>query len=106
MVEIDQKFKPSKKLKKDYYINLFLILLIFILPWYIPVVVFADIISTVITTIMIAPIFIFALFWIQKFYQTIEYHPGEAEISWKRGVWFQKTGVVSYNRITNVDISQ
>ena len=106
MIKIDNKFKPSEKLKKDYYINLVLIIIIFILPWYIPVLVFTNMISTVITSIIIIPIFLFALFWISKYYQTIEYHPGKDEISWKRGVWFQKTGVVSYNRITNVDITQ
>jgi membrane protein YdbS with pleckstrin-like domain len=28
------------------------------------------------------------------------------EIEWRRGVWFKKTGIVPYNRITNVDILQ
>jgi uncharacterized membrane protein YdbT with pleckstrin-like domain len=27
-------------------------------------------------------------------------------MSWKRGVWFQTTGIVPYNRITNIDIRQ
>ena len=27
-------------------------------------------------------------------------------MTWKRGVWFRKTGIVPYNRITNVDIVQ
>ncbi len=106
MFETGKKFKPSEKLKTDYFLNLILILFIFILPWYIPILIFTDLISSVITTVIIAPIILFALFWIPKYYGTIEYHPTEDEISWKRGVWFQKTGVVSYNRITNVDITQ
>ena len=27
-------------------------------------------------------------------------------MEWRRGVWFKKTGIVPYNRITNVDIGQ
>lgn len=104
--EINKKFKPSGRLKKYYYINLFLVLFIFILPWYIPLVIFTDIITSGITSFILAVIFGFALYWIPRYYKTIEYHPSEDEITWKRGVWFQKTGVVSYNRITNVDISQ
>jgi membrane protein YdbS with pleckstrin-like domain len=29
-----------------------------------------------------------------------------SEIVWRRGVWFKKTGIVPYNRITNVDTNQ
>ena len=28
------------------------------------------------------------------------------EINWKRGVWFRTTGIVPYNRITNLDVRQ
>jgi membrane protein YdbS with pleckstrin-like domain len=27
-------------------------------------------------------------------------------MSWKRGVWFHRTGIVPFNRITNLDIIQ
>jgi membrane protein YdbS with pleckstrin-like domain len=30
----------------------------------------------------------------------------ENEIVWRRGVWFKSTGIVPYNRITNIDITQ
>ena len=29
-----------------------------------------------------------------------------SEMTWKRGVWFRNTGVVPYNRVTNVDVKQ
>lgn len=106
MFEIGKKFRPSERLKKYYYINLFLVLFIFILPWYVPLVIFSNIIVAGITTFILLIIIGFTLYWIPKYYQTIEYHPTEEEVTWKRGVWFQKTGVVSYNRITNVDIGQ
>ncbi len=30
----------------------------------------------------------------------------DEEIEWRRGVWFKNTGIIPYNRITNVDIAQ
>ncbi|MEM2082887.1 MAG: PH domain-containing protein [Nitrososphaerota archaeon] len=36
---------------------------------------------------------------IQFFYKLTE-----DEIIWKRGVWFKSTGIVPYNRITNIDV--
>ena len=36
----------------------------------------------------------------------MQYTLTEDEIMWQRGVWFKKTGIVPYNRITNVDVSQ
>jgi len=34
------------------------------------------------------------------------YELKDDEMSWKRGVWFHTTGIVPYNRITNLDIKQ
>ena len=34
------------------------------------------------------------------------YELREDEMSWKRGVWSQRAGIVPYNRITNLDVKQ
>jgi len=55
------------------------------------------------------PIFIilvFVIYWIPNYYESMLYTLTSTEIVWKRGVWFRKTGIVPYNRITNVDINQ
>ncbi len=106
MFQTDKKFRPSEKLKKYYYLSTSLFLIFFILPWYIPLIIFSNIVVAGISTVIVLLILGFVLYWIPKYYKTIEYHPTKDEVTWKRGVWFQKTGVVSYNRITNVDISQ
>ncbi|MDV0445679.1 hypothetical protein MmiAt1_12730 [Methanimicrococcus sp. At1] len=49
---------------------------------------------------------VFVLVWVQLYYKSIVYHLNDTEMTWKRGVWFKKTGIVPYNRITNIDISQ
>lgn len=104
------EFKPAPQLKTLYYIYLVLALAISVLPWYLPVIVFAPFVAayytSIVTAIIILPIVILTLYWIPRYYKTILYHFTNTEIVWKRGVWFQKTGIVPYNRITNVDIEQ
>ena len=49
---------------------------------------------------------IFACIWAPLYYKSVVYHLNGTEMTWKRGVFFRKTGIVPYNRITNVDIVQ
>ncbi len=49
---------------------------------------------------------VFACIWVPLYYKSVIYHLNDTEMTWKRGVWFRKTGIVPYNRITNVDIVQ
>ena len=49
---------------------------------------------------------LFVLLWTVLYYKSVVYHLNKTEMTWKRGVWFRKTGIVPYNRITNVDIVQ
>ena len=100
------KFKPAPQFKTLYFIYLVLTAVISVLPWYIPVAFFAPPIITGIFAIIIIPILLFAAYWIPKYYKTISYNFTDTDIEWRRGVWFKKTGIVPYNRITNVDIEQ
>lgn len=49
---------------------------------------------------------IFACIWAPLYYKSVVYHLNETEMTWRRGVFFRKTGIVPYNRLTNVDIVQ
>ena len=49
---------------------------------------------------------VFSLVWAVLYYQSVVYHLNKTEMTWRRGVWFRTTGIVPYNRITNVDIVQ
>lgn len=44
--------------------------------------------------------------WAGLNYKSMWYELREDEMSWKRGVWFRRRGVVPYNRITNLDVKQ
>ena len=70
--------------------------------------IFTDYVAAAIAAFLIILLIIvaFVLVWVQLYYKSIVYHLNDTEMSWKRGVWFRKTGIVPYNRITNIDISQ
>ena len=106
----DGKFKPTPQLKTLYYIYMVLTLALSVLPWYIPIVIFAPFqaayYTTLVTAVIVLPTVILVIYWIPRFYQTIIYHFTDTEMEWRRGVWFRKTGIVPYNRITNVDVEQ
>lgn len=48
----------------------------------------------------------FYLFWVRLYYGTIFFELKDDEMTWRRGVWFRMTGIVPYDRITNLDIYQ
>jgi hypothetical protein len=111
---IGKEFHPSPQFRKLYYIYLLLVIIIAFLPWYLPMTValilyasntVSFLVITIITLILLVPVLI-ALYWIPRYYRSIRYNLTNSEIEWRRGVWFKKTGIVPYNRITNVDISQ
>ncbi|MDR2854709.1 MAG: PH domain-containing protein [Methanomicrobiales archaeon] len=66
---------------------------------------FTRLIPIIVTTVFIA-LLVFILVWVVLYYRSVVYHLNKTEMTWKRGVWFWTTGIVPYNRITNVDIVQ
>ncbi|PKL63708.1 MAG: hypothetical protein CVV32_12345 [Methanomicrobiales archaeon HGW-Methanomicrobiales-3] len=44
--------------------------------------------------------------WVRLYYDTMSYELHDDELRWRRGVWFRTTGIVPYNRITNLDLKQ
>jgi membrane protein YdbS with pleckstrin-like domain len=99
-------FKPAPQFKTLYYAYFLLSVIFFVVPWYLPVALFAPLMVTSFVSLMVLPLLVLILFWIPYYYSTIIYHFTDTDIEWKRGVWFKQTGIVPYNRITNVDISQ
>ncbi len=105
-IKIGEEFKPAPQFKKLYYIYLVLAAIFGILTWLIPVSLLVPFEVTLGISIPILATLIFAACWIHKYYESIAYKLTENEIIWRRGVWFKNTGIVPYNRITNVDITQ
>ncbi|HZD42705.1 MAG TPA: PH domain-containing protein [Methanomicrobiales archaeon] len=105
-IRVGDIFKPAPQFKTLYYVYLILSILVFVLPYAIPVILFTPLIVVLSINIPTLAILGFTAFWIPLFYDTMAYQLTETEISWRRGVWFRQTGIVPYTRITNIDIVQ
>lgn len=105
-IKLDEEFRPAPQFKRLYYNYLLLATVFGILTWYIPVLLFAPFTVILGFLIPILAILIFVSYWIPKYYDTMLYKLTQNELIWRRGVWFKKTGIVPYNRITNIDIVQ
>jgi len=105
-IKINEEFRPSPQFKKLYYVYLLLVMIFGVLTWYIPVLLSAGLEVILGISITIFASIIFVSYWIPKYYDTIIYKLTRSELIWRRGVWWKNTGIVPYNRITNIDISQ
>ncbi len=107
MVTLNEDFKPDGKYTG--YLLLATLALIVVIwaaccAW-----MFVDSIFTILIVIGLAVLgvcVVFACIWAPLYYKSVVYHLNDTEMTWKRGVFFRKTGIVPYNRITNVDIVQ
>ena len=109
-IVIKSDFKPAIQFERYYLIfNIFLGVFIswISLVWFaIPLLnMNPDFLLIYLFAITFVPV-AFIGYWNGLYYKTIIYHLNETEMTWKRGVWFRQTGIVPYNRITNVDIIQ
>ena len=111
MVKLGEDFKPAKKYTAYLAISSVIVVIVLwaiCVGWVILAAMddpfFAQI--GLISLGILALIVVFVLFWSLLYYVSVVYHLNDTEMTWKRGVWFRKTGIVPYNRITNVDIVQ
>jgi len=105
-VRIGEAFGPAPQYRSYLYVYLTLTIVIFVLPWLVPAILAAPAVVAAVTGVPILGIVLFTLYWIPLYYRSISYRLTVTEITWQRGVWFRQTGIVPYNRITNVDIAQ
>ncbi|MCD6341499.1 MAG: PH domain-containing protein [Thaumarchaeota archaeon] len=105
-IKIGEEFKPSPRFRNLYFIYFAFGLLIGVLTWYIPILAYAPAGVSLVISIFILPIILLIALWIPKYCNSIAYKLTKDEIIWRRGVWFKMTGIVPYNRITNIDIIQ
>jgi membrane protein YdbS with pleckstrin-like domain len=105
-LRIGEAFKPVPRFRSYLYASLVLTVVVLILPWLIPIVVFTWGFVALAIALPVLAVIVFVAYWIPLYYESITYRLTVTEITWQRGVWFRQTGIVPYNRITNVDIAQ
>lgn len=101
-------FKPALAFV-TWFITNFLILAAFILAFIIILPLFSGKINLFIVLEIaggLVVIFILFIIWTRWYYDSMFYELHDDELRWRRGVWFCTTGIVPYNRITNIDIRQ
>jgi membrane protein YdbS with pleckstrin-like domain len=97
---------PDRNLRTCYTLYLLIIVWGGILPWLIPLAFFSPPLLTLAASIPLLLIIAMALWWIGAYYRSIRYRFTAFEIVWERGVWFHRSGIVPYRRITAVTITQ
>ena len=100
------EWRPDIRLKSLYRIYLLLFVWVGILTWLVPLVFLIPALWSLIVTLPLFFLVIVTSFWIPWYYSSLVYTFTPDEIIWRRGVWFRQTGIIPYNRITNVDIIQ
>ncbi|MFP4171142.1 MAG: PH domain-containing protein [Methanomassiliicoccales archaeon] len=106
MIETGEAFRPAREYRTLLHIYVLLFLLVAVLWWYLPVVFVIPVEATVVSAVSIAALAILGFAWAHLYHGTVVYRLTDEEIVWKRGIWFRTTGIVPYNRITNVDTEQ
>ncbi|WP_394698796.1 PH domain-containing protein [uncultured Methanoregula sp.] len=101
-------FKPAAALKTSLMVNGILFLLLILCCSVFPLILASEMSSgiLILCSIIIVAIVVICLAWIHLYYESMWYELREDEMSWKRGIWFRTTGIVPYNRITNLDVRQ
>ncbi|KDE54461.1 PH domain-containing protein [Methanoculleus sp. MH98A] len=103
---IGEAFKPVPQFRSYLYASLILAVVVFVLPWLAPIVIFSRLPVALAFAVPVLAIVVFVAYWIPLYHESIVYRLTVTEVTWQRGVWFRQTGIVPYNRITNVDIAQ
>ncbi|MGC9434574.1 MAG: PH domain-containing protein [Methanomicrobiales archaeon] len=97
---------PDPRFRTYYYVWLAIIMAILLVLVVLPLALFAPSAVAAGAGVLWCALAAFVAVWISLFYDTIHYELTSTEVTWERGVWFRQTGIVPYNRITNVDIIQ
>jgi len=105
---LNTPFRPSPAMKIWFRGGIALVIAFVLLFSYVPVVLVGDmpVIFSVIILGIALGIFALLWFWVGLYYESMWYELRDDEINWKRGVWFRTTGIVPFNRITNLDVRQ
>lgn len=105
---LNTPFKPSPSLMTWFIIDFFLFVAFMTLVIPFPMYAFSAIDTGTFFAFLggIAVIVVLFAIWTKLYYDSMWYELHDDEMRWKRGVIFRRTGIVPYNRITNIDIRQ
>jgi membrane protein YdbS with pleckstrin-like domain len=105
---LDTPFKPSRAIITWFSTNFILLMGFSIVVVLFPLVYYGEISPNAfyLTLVIIAIAIVLFYIWARLYYDSMWYELHNDEMRWKRGVIFRRTGIVPYNRVTNIDIKQ
>ncbi|MCG7854514.1 MAG: PH domain-containing protein [Methanoregulaceae archaeon] len=105
---LDTPFKPSPAIITWFSTNFILLMGFSIVVVLFPLVYYGEISPDTfyLTLVIIAIAIVLFYIWARLYYDSMWYELHNDEMRWKRGVIFRRTGIVPYNRVTNIDIKQ
>ena len=105
---LDTPFKPSRALIIWFTTNFILLMGFTVVVVLFPLVYYGEISLDTFNLALVIIVISTVLFhiWSRLYYVSMWYELHDDEMRWKRGVIFRRTGIVPYNRVTNIDIKQ
>ncbi len=106
-IEINKEFKPEPNFKTYLFISVlilfaFIALFMLVLGWAVT----EDMTGVTGAAVILLVLLVLLVIWVPFYYASVIYLLTGNEMNWARGVLWKQTGIVPYNRITNVDIVQ
>ena len=104
----DVPFKPSPAFVPWFLIGFTLLIALLIIVIVVPLW-FAGSLDLFTGSVILSGLLIVSVFfvvWTKLYYASMFYEIHDDELRWRRGVWFRTTGIVPFNRITNLDLKQ
>ena len=105
---INTLFKPPVALTTWFSVDFILVIVLILSCTIVPVIIASDP-DWIITGLTLTGVLILLVIFVASvrlYYVSMWYELKDDEMSWKRGVWFRRTGILPYNRITNLDVIQ
>jgi len=101
-------FKPSPAFIRWFIIDFVLVVVLILACMVLPILFSGGMDLFVAMAILGGLVVITIIFgvWTRLYFDTMAYELHDDELRWRRGVWFRTTGIVPYNRITNLDLRQ
>ena len=104
-MKLGEEFKPSPNLLNYSYLIGIIMPFSFSIASLFILLVGAPLLSYLLFAFTI-PFALCLIWWVRAFYNTLSYKITKDEVIWKGGVFFKKTSIVPYAKITNIDITQ
>ncbi|WP_243671054.1 PH domain-containing protein [Methanoculleus chikugoensis] len=82
---IGEPFKPVLQFRSYLYASLILAVVVFILPWLVPIVVFSPLPVALAVAVPVLAVIVFVAYWVPLYHESIVYRLTVTEVTWQRG---------------------